>query len=65
MMEMTLAMLRKKAGLTQKEVANNIGVAASTISKWENCVISLNASQFVSLCRLYDCKIDDVFLPYN
>lgn len=46
--------LRKAAGMTQKEVANHLGVDQTTISKWENGVQVPAWAEAVRLCRLLD-----------
>lgn len=61
-MKMSLSLTRRNTGLTQKQVAENMGVTASTVSNWENSVTSLKISQFARLCNLYNCSVDDIFL---
>lgn len=61
-MKMTLAQMRINADYTQKEAANSIGVTPQTVSNWERCKTTLKISQYVSLCSLYHCTVNDIFL---
>lgn len=62
-MKVSLKAARVNAGLTQKDVANALGVNEMTVVKWENGVIVPLADRFLALCRLYDAPVDDVLLP--
>ena len=63
--KITLAQMRRKVKFTQKDVADKIDVTPATIRNWESCITSLSILQFVSLCNLYNCSVDDIFLSYN
>lgn len=52
---------REKSGLTQKEVADKIGVDQSAVSLWETGKTAPRASMLVKLAELYHCSIDDLF----
>lgn len=54
--------LRRKAGLTQAELAKLSGVAASTISRFE--VVGLNDAKvktLLSIAKAIGCRIGDFF----
>ena len=50
--------LRKKAGLSQEEVADKLGVSRQTVSKWETdqTVPELIKAKFI--CQLYNVSYD-------
>ncbi len=45
--------LRKKLNLKQKDVAQSLGVAISTVSSWENMSI-IPENSIVSICLIYN-----------
>ena len=55
-----IAQLRKKRGMTQKELADKIGVEQKDISRWENFVCSPKAENLKKLAEALDCKVDDL-----
>jgi len=59
----TLKQLRKAVGLTQEEAAKELGVSHDTISRWESGVTQPTAPQIVDICRVYNCKFDDISWP--
>lgn len=64
-MKMSLVEMRKNAKLTQREVAYRMGVVPKTIRNWERCTTRLQIPQFIILCKLYCCTVDDIFLSYS
>jgi DNA-binding XRE family transcriptional regulator len=63
LMKKTLKQLRKVAGLTQGEAAAKLGVSHDTLSRWENGTTHPTAPQIVDICRVYECKFDDIIWP--
>ncbi len=55
-----LRRLRKKQGLTQKELAARAGCCVSTISAIERGVRCMSARQFLTLCRTIGCLPADL-----
>ena len=54
--------LRQKAGLKAETVAVQIGIGVSTIRNWEQgrTIPRLRLDQFVELCKLYRCSIEEL-----
>jgi DNA-binding XRE family transcriptional regulator len=63
MQKMTLKRLRKIAGLTQEETAVQLGVSHDTISRWESGSTQPTAPQIIDICRVYNCKFEDIIWP--
>lgn len=56
-----VAELRKRLGMTQRQLADAVGVTESTISNWEQGRNSLEGlERFVKLCRVLQCTPDDL-----
>jgi putative transcriptional regulator len=51
---------RKNARLTQKEVANKIGVGQTAVSFWENGKTLPRASLLAKIAELYGVTIDEL-----
>jgi len=52
---------RKKARLSQQEVANEIGATQQAVAKWENEQAFPRTDKLRALAKLYGCTIDDLF----
>lgn len=65
-MKISLKAARVNAGLTQKVVAQKLGVSKDTIRNWENCKTYPDAVQIKQLESIYKIPYDDIiFLPSN
>ena len=54
--------LRKKAGLTQRQLADFVGVTESTIRNLENNRNGVEQMErFAKLCKALDCNPSDLF----
>lgn len=51
---------RKEAGLTQKELAEIIGVYAKDICRWETGERTPNAITLGEICRALNASADDI-----
>lgn len=51
---------RKKAGVTQKELAEQIGVYAKDISRWENGERTPSAVAFAKICKALRASADEI-----
>ena len=64
MVKITLKAARVNAGLTQKDVAERLGISNKTLCSWENGITTPNVHQVQSLCDLYGVSYDNLnFLP--
>jgi len=50
--------LRKKKGLTQKAVADELGISQSNFSKMENALLEPSAIQWMTFCQLMGVNTD-------
>ena len=53
--------LRFKAGLTQEQLAQRLGLGAQSVSKWENAVAMPDISLLPELAEIFGVSIDDLF----
>lgn len=66
MIKITLKAARVNAGLSQKEVADELGVSNKTLCSWEHGDTSPSANYIDKLCKLYNASYDDIiFYPNN
>lgn len=55
--------LRRKRtdhGMTQKQIADSLGVEPNTISQWESGAREPRVPQLVKLAELFDCTVDEL-----
>lgn len=55
-----LAVLRRQKGLTQDELALEVGVTRQAVSKWERGVIAPSTVNLIALGRLYGIPLDEL-----
>jgi len=56
-----IALLRERTGLTQRELAQIVGVTETTIANWERGRSGLEwIERFIKLCRALNCNLDDL-----
>ena len=51
---------RVGAGLTQRDVAESLGVTCPAVSRWESGKSKPRASLLTEIAKLYHCKVDDL-----
>lgn len=51
---------RKKAGLSQEELAEKIGVSRQAVSKWERSEASPDTDNLVELSKIYGVSLDEM-----
>lgn len=64
-MKVSLKAARVNAELTRKEVVKYLGFSIDTLKSIENGKRQVKITELYILCDLYNCTIDDIFLPYN
>ena len=57
---MTLAEARKKSGLTQKDVADVLGISDSAVCQWETGQTFPRIHHLKKLAKLYRVDISDI-----
>ena len=55
-----IALMRKRAGLTQEALADMIGVCRETVARWENGTRNPSMLMMIQLAAALGCKIDDL-----
>jgi len=60
--QLTLAKLREQAGLTQRQLADALGVTITTISNWERGAKepNLTFAQVKRVTEVLHCSLDDL-----
>ncbi|MDE6953987.1 MAG: helix-turn-helix transcriptional regulator [Erysipelotrichales bacterium] len=53
---------RKEKGLTQKQLADYIGVSDKSVSKWERGINLPESSLFIPLCETLDIQVQELLL---
>ena len=53
--------LRKKYGYSQEELAEKLGISRQAVSKWERAEASPDTENLISLAKLYNVSLDEIF----
>ena len=51
---------RKGVGLSQKQVAEKLGIHQSNVSDWENNISRPEYEKLLELSKLYDISVDEL-----
>lgn len=62
-MKKTLSNIRKNKGLSQEDIAGQLGVGISTYCQYETGKRSIPYDVVDKLCKILDIKKDEIFLP--
>ncbi len=57
---MSLAIARTKAGLSQRAVAQELGITDAAVSLWETGKTLPRATLLLKLAALYGCTVDEL-----
>lgn len=60
-----IAKFRKAKGLTQEELANQLGVSSQAVSKWENDASCPDISLLPQLCKVLGISTDELLTGKN
>lgn len=52
--------LRKSKKLSQEELSEKVGVSRQSVSKWENSEAYPEMTNILILCKIFNCKINDL-----
>ncbi len=55
-----LTKLRKEKGMSQEDLANELNVSRQAVSKWESNVSYPETDKIVSICKLFNCSMDEL-----
>lgn len=56
---------RKKSGLTQKELAEKLGVKNTAVSNWESGNNSIDIETLFSACEIFGVTLNDMYGKYS
>lgn len=59
-MTVNIKKAREKAGLTQQDLANELGVGQSTVAMWETQNSLPRTDKLPALAKILGCTIDDL-----
>jgi transcriptional regulator with XRE-family HTH domain len=61
-MSSQLMLLRKRAGLSQREVGELLHVSSQTVSNWETGIrdFRLSPKDMLTLCKAYGCTLEEL-----
>lgn len=62
-MKITIKAARVNANIKLKDAADALGVALSTLIRWEKEETFPDAITLQRMCKLYGCQIGDIFIP--
>ena len=58
-----LSELRKSAGLTQQQLAEQMGVTRSTVAMWETGENAPKTKMLLALAEALNCSVEDLLKP--
>lgn len=63
MTKLPIKALRATKNLTQKEVAEKLGINRNTYSSWENYKTFPSLPQLIRLSEVFECSLDTFYFP--
>ena len=61
----TMAAARVNAGLTQEELAAQLGVTRSTYNSWETGRAEMKTAYFIAFCQIVGFNTSDIIMPFE
>lgn len=63
---MNLKILRKNAHISQKELADKLGVSQELVSRWErDNTGEINLKWLIKLCKIFNCSLKELLPEYS
>ena len=59
-----IAQKRKNLGLTQRDIAEQLGMSDKSVSKWERGVCLPDVSVYMELCRIIGISLNEFIAGY-
>ena len=59
-MKLNLGAMRKKAGLSQQKMADELHIKVRTYGSWERGEVMINAAQVFDCARILNCSTDEI-----
>lgn len=56
-----LRVYRKKLNMSQKDLADKLGVQNSSVSNWENGVNSIDIDNLANACKIFGITLNDIY----
>ena len=53
--------MRRRAGLTQEELGERLGVVKATVSAWERCVTTPNICIAFQIAEILGCTVEELY----
>jgi transcriptional regulator with XRE-family HTH domain len=63
--QVTPVWIRKRAGLTQRQASDHIGVRESTISEWERGISAPSVLLVPKIMEAYRCTAEEIVQAFN
>lgn len=60
-----IVLLRKRQGITQRDIARHLGIAFQQVHKYESAQSRLSASALYKIAQLLQVPVDALFDEYN
>lgn len=60
---MSFLSARKKAGLSQAEVAVALGISSAAVCQWETGKTAPDSRKLPKIAELFNCTVDELLLP--
>jgi transcriptional regulator with XRE-family HTH domain len=57
--------LRRRAGMTQAELAERLSVGSATVANWERSRAEPSARQWLALAAIFDVDPRQIILPFD
>lgn len=57
---MSFKTMRKRAGMTQMQVANALGVTNAAVSQWETGKTMPKGESLLKLAKIFGCTVDEL-----